>query len=258
MRILCARSRIAPLKKVSLARLELCAAHLLASLLKSVLDEVEQRVKYENVLAFSDSTITLAWIRASPHKWHTFNANRTAYIREIISPECWSHVPGNVNPSDIISRPLTPRELAERDEWFQGPQWAYLPKAQWPTTPCIGLSSPSQVPEQKQISLVQTSQPVPSVLDDLANNVSSWNRLLNVIVYVLRFAKKLRSRGPITVQDQLEAEVVILKHVQNVHFERELKALNKQSNEPAWDIQAQYSHDTHIHRSNFIFYFTVF
>ena len=151
--LLCAKSRVAPLKKVSLARLELCAAHLLALLIKSVTDEIKQRREIDNVIACSDSEVTLAWIRASPHRWHTFVANRAAAIQEIIPPESWYHIAGKLNPSDVISRPVTPNELTNRKEWFEGPPWASLSQAQWPCTPCKTTPSPSSIPELKEVVL---------------------------------------------------------------------------------------------------------
>ncbi|XP_018357524.1 PREDICTED: uncharacterized protein LOC108757561 [Trachymyrmex cornetzi] len=65
-RLLCARSRVASLKNLTLPRLELCAAVLLAQLMHKVLEISD--IKFTRVHYWSDSTITLSWIKSSPRR----------------------------------------------------------------------------------------------------------------------------------------------------------------------------------------------
>jgi len=90
------------LAKQTLPRLELCAAVLGAELAERIQGDL--RIRIDNAQYWTDSTIVLAWIKATASSFHTFVANRIARIHELPNPEQWVHV-----ASEDHSRPCVKR-----------------------------------------------------------------------------------------------------------------------------------------------------
>ncbi|GFU87963.1 uncharacterized protein TNCV_1335321 [Trichonephila clavipes] len=106
VQLLQARSRITPMKTITIPRLELMAATIGARLFSSV----KHALKISNIKIYfwTDSSTVLTWI-IRREQWSVFVANRISEIRKLTTSEDWFHISTDQNPADILSRGCGPK-----------------------------------------------------------------------------------------------------------------------------------------------------
>ena len=118
-----AKTRVSPLKPLTIPRLELLSALLLTHLVTTVMDSLHSTLQEVNVRCFTDSRVALYWIQGVGKDWKPFIRNRVTEIRHKLTPECWNHCSGRTNPADLPSRGIPLNELVVSKLWQRGPDW---------------------------------------------------------------------------------------------------------------------------------------
>ena len=95
------KSRVAPLKVMSIPRLELTAAVVAVKLNCLIRNKLECPI--DDTIFWTDSKVVLQYIRSKSRRFQTFVANRVAMIHEESTPKQWRHVNTDSNPGDVAS-----------------------------------------------------------------------------------------------------------------------------------------------------------
>ena len=239
------KSRLSPLKQLTIPRLELSAAVVATRLDRMVTKEIG--IPVDQSIFWTDSTCVLGYIANEDKRFHTFVANRVAAIHEVTSPPQWKHIGTKQNPADDASRGLTAEALLKNKRWIQGPDFLWKSEGAWPSQQCVVSMVAENDPEIKRESQVlSTKAEAGSTLGQLFGRFSQWHRLKKFVAWILRYRANLRrvvqrrksgpmplNKGariePITVEEMNKAEREILTHVQNGSFKEEIATLKAAS-----------------------------
>ncbi|XP_065181934.1 uncharacterized protein LOC135812491 [Sycon ciliatum] len=121
------KSRVAPLRPISIPRLELQAALMAARIARTVLEGHDLLI--DSTTLWTDSITVLRWIQADASK--PFVAHRVGEIDELSAVSQWRWMPTTLNPADAATRVL-PDVQGRQLHWLQGPKFLQAPEADWP------------------------------------------------------------------------------------------------------------------------------
>lgn len=212
-KLVAAKTKVTPLKKTSIPRLELKGAVLVAQLMNSV----KNAISIPNIQqqAWTDSMIVLHWLANHPSRWKTFVANRVATVHEILPAQAWRHIESEQNPADCASRGINREELESKNMWWHGPKFLAQSEKYWPIHTVV---TPKNIAEERIHVTIIREEPIIA-------RFSSYEHMLNVISFCLRWNPQNRMKGHINPQEISNTEKVIIKSVQAESFELEMKCL---------------------------------
>ena len=119
------KTKAAPIKQLSISKLELEAAILGAELAGFCESEMTTTISSKHF--WTESTTTLGWIQSRQRQMYI--ANRLTKIHENSNPDNWRHIPGKMNPADYDTRGLNPSDIPKL--WLQPPDFLSTSQDSW-------------------------------------------------------------------------------------------------------------------------------
>ncbi|KAF2888647.1 hypothetical protein ILUMI_17526, partial [Ignelater luminosus] len=231
--LLAAKSRVAPLRKLTIPRLELMGATIGARLYLQVAENLDS--KFDSFF-WSDSTTVISWMQRD-EEWTTFVWNRVNEIRRLTSPTQCRYLPSTCNPADLPFRGCTPKQLFE-SRWWEGPTWLYLDRSKWPSEKTT-VNEEEVVKERKKKLIVSVLINVDYTNFWHLSYFSKFTKTTRMIAWIFRYLQNVRypdkKRSSELIVAEIEvAEKFIFRKIQQENFV-DLENKNIRSLNPFYD-----------------------
>ncbi|KAL7726352.1 hypothetical protein ACLKA6_001569 [Drosophila palustris] len=218
--LVASKTRVAPLKPVSIPRMELMAAVLGLRLTKCI--EMEMSVRVKKRVYWTDSKDVLWWIRSDARKFQQFVALRIGEILEGSEVDSWRWVPSAQNVADDSTKWNRTPEINVSNRWFNGPSFLYQDDSQWPQTDIDYKQRSHLIPQHEEIQSQHIS-PLSCISPD-PTRFSKIEELRAVQLRILDFLRSVTKKSPGAVLKSLlelkrsEMDVILIRVCQEQEF----------------------------------------
>lgn len=184
------KSRVTPLKAVTVPRLELTAAVVSVKVSGHLRRELDMSIAQEYF--WMDSQVVLGYIGNEVRRFHVSVANRVQQIQESSSLDQLRYVDTKHNPADEGSRGLQPSQLAN-SQWINGPEFLWKDEADWAQAEKVTgevSTLPENDPEVKNaVSLATSVEASFATLLERLSLFSDWQRARKALALCRRYVR---------------------------------------------------------------------
>ena len=177
--------------------------------------------------------MVLEYISNEAKRFKVFVVNRIQLIREKSNVNQWRYIETKKNSADYTSCSLTPYYSKKMKSWISGSKFLWEEELKWPNwedqVPDIA-NKDWDVKTTVSINVVMIEN---DILPNMVEQVSSWKKLLRVMVFVIKFLKRMKKISAdgnisniLTVEDIRLAEVIVLQNYQKAEVKKAYKNLN--------------------------------
>ena len=222
-RLVVSKTRVAPLSKQTIPRLELLGALVLARLISRVREALRNKAHIDREICLTDSAVVLCWVHGIKKNYKQYVQNRVDEIRSLTEVSSWNHVPGEENIADLPSRGCFPGNLlAEKERWFNGPYWLKSDIQEWPIRKTMELEHKDNEEKseqwQKQVASCIATNDVNLEKAIDPKRYGTLKKLLRVTAKCIKFMKACkggtRVGKELLAEDIDEALMIWVKHLQ--------------------------------------------
>ena len=244
------QARMAPLQPTTIPRLELCGAVLSSEAVKKLLKDLQLPI--HEVVFYTDSKVTLGYVQNDSRRFYVYVANRVQTIRSVSDPSQWRYINTASNPADLATRGVAPENLRD-SKWLSGPD--FLREAspnRAPTAETIPLDTQDPEVRREVTSHITGVKGAPTLGSERFSRFSKFASLRRALATLIVRIKVFRSgreehansdrtkrqpspqektgRPPCPTVDELnQAEMIIIRAVQNECFAQEIGSTGTKS-----------------------------
>ena len=191
IRLLAAKSKLAPLKKETTPRIELRAAVVLVQLINSIKNAIRNSFSIEQWFCWSDSNVVLYWIHYEHKTQKRFIENRLTQIRNLAAKQHWGYCPSQNNPADTLSRGTSVSKLKESRLCRKSP--TFLRSEKDGTVFQRAKKTPNFIDSDESTTVLVSANVHASDISALlpCENYCCFDRLIRITGLVLKFFRLL-------------------------------------------------------------------
>ncbi|XP_065080573.1 uncharacterized protein LOC135703310 [Ochlerotatus camptorhynchus] len=218
------KAKVAPLKMMSIPRLELQGAVLGSRLLNSVM--AMHKLPVTRRVLWTDSEIVLAWLRSDNRKYQQFVGFRVAEILSTTDVQEWRKIESELNVADQATKWGGGPNFNVDNPWFRGPKFLSKPESFWPQQRTVPYST------EEEIRKMNVHTKIQSLIE--ATRFSRWEKLERTVSLVQRFVDNLKRKrqgkqlelGVLKQEELAKAEATLYKQAQQNWYAEEVAQLN--------------------------------
>ncbi|XP_038117193.1 uncharacterized protein LOC119769289 [Culex quinquefasciatus] len=181
------RSKVAPLKMLSIPRLELESCVLAARMSQAIHDN--HSFPISKTFFWTDSAVVLSWIRSDQRRYKQFVGFRIGAILSMTSLMDWNFVPTQHNIADILTKWGKDPNVRPDSPWVCCPRFIHDQQVNWPKK---SLPPPNTTEELRVHLLLHDVQVVDTIVE--VNHFSRWTMLVRTMACAHRFVSNLKRK----------------------------------------------------------------
>ncbi|XP_075167990.1 uncharacterized protein LOC142241581 [Haematobia irritans] len=226
------KTKCAPLKTVSIPRLELQAAVLGTRLLQIILSG--HRFSPKSFTLWSDSKTVIKWIGSQHRRYKPYVAHRVSEILSSTDITHWKWVSTEENVADEATRFSANVDLSPESRWLCGPDFLKVEENNWPQ---YVIPDNLKEGDEEEIKTKFSLMVVKSALIEITR-FSSLLKLSRCVAWVLRFVNKCRKKNDnslehgLTADELAKAEKYLIAQAQQECFSTEIVCLKESKSLP--------------------------